>query len=88
MKETKNIYKIRVAEVEFEDDDGYDVEGFIVVDEDDTEESIEHHLAYDCGYIGVWVKFIEHVMAPKQYEKYDFISLDDYDTFDQLYAED
>lgn len=63
---------IRVADVEYEDDDGEDCHVLIKVKEDDTEDSIEEALS-EQGMIFIYVNEIFDKAVNGRYNDYDVI---------------
>ena len=63
---------IRVADVEYEDDDGEDCHVLIKVKEDDTEDSIEEALS-EQGMIFIYVNEIFDKVENGRYNDYDVI---------------
>lgn len=66
---------IRVVDVEYNDDDGYDVHAYLKVSEDTTEEEVEDYL-YDHGNIEVYVNGFDtlNVKNASKYKDYDFVT--------------
>lgn len=63
---------IKVADVEYNDDDGYDVRVLVKIKDTDTDEDVENALT-DMGMLYVYVNEIDTITTFKHYNDYEVV---------------
>jgi len=64
-----------VADVEYNDDDGYDCHVLMAIDNNTDEDELVNHLYDDCGYVSVYVNEFTTVESDFDYDKFDVVEV-------------